>query len=301
MNHVKICVENKFIRKQIFDMQQYDYHIKPKGSAFDINFKEIWNYRDLLSMFVKRDVITVYKQTVLGPLWFILQPLLTTVIYVIVFGNIAKVSTDGIPMILFYLSGIVIWNYFSEAFNTTSKTFTENANIFGKVYFPRLIMPLSKIISGLIKFGIQLILFFIVYLWYIYSKNEVIKPNVTILLLPVYVMIMAGLGLGAGIIFTSLTTKYRDLSFLLAFGVQLLMYTTPVIYPISTLTPGSKIWLAIMANPLSPIVEGFKYAFLGKGYFSWFALGYSGAFTLILLTIGIIIFHRTERNFIDTV
>lgn len=282
-------------------MQQFDFHIRPKRHAFDINFREIWNYRDLLGMFVKRDVITVYKQTVLGPIWFVLQPILTTVIYMVVFGNIAKVSTDGVPMLLFYLSGIVIWNYFSEAFNTTSKTFTENSNIFGKVYFPRLIMPLSKILSGLIKFGIQLAFFLVIYAWYFFRSDTVVTPNATLLLLPVYVLIMAGLGLGAGIIFTSLTTKYRDLTFLLTFGVQLLMYATPVIYPVSTLTPGSEIWMAIMANPLTPIVEGFKYAFLGKGYFSWFALGYSAAFTTVLLIVGIVIFHQTERNFIDTV
>ena len=282
-------------------MEQYDLHIRPKRHAFDINFKEIWDYRDLLGMFVKRDVITVYKQTVLGPIWFVLQPILTTVIYIVVFGNIAKVSTDGIPMILFYLAGIVIWNYFSEAFNTTAKTFTENANIFGKVYFPRLIMPLSKVVSGLIKFGIQLLFFLVVFAWYLFTGNGVVTPNATLLLLPVYVLIMAGLGLGAGIIFTSLTTKYRDLTFLLTFGVQLLMYATPVIYPISTLTQGSKIWMAIMANPLTPLVEGFKYAFLGKGYFSWMALGYSAVFTIVLLVVGIVIFHRTERNFIDTV
>lgn len=282
-------------------MEQYDFHIRPKRHVFDINLKEIWEYRDLLLMFVKRDVITVYKQTILGPIWFILQPILTTIIYIVVFGKIAKLSTDGVPMILFYLSGIVIWNYFAEAFNTTSKTFTENANIFGKVYFPRLIMPLSKVLSGLIKFGIQISFFLIVYAWYYLSIDTVIKPNATLLLIPVYVLIMAGLGLGAGIIFTSLTTKYRDLTFLLVFGVQLLMYATPVIYPVSTMTPGSDLWLAIMANPLTPIVEGFKYAFLGKGFFSWLALGYSAVFTIVLLIAGIIIFHHTERNFIDTV
>lgn len=282
-------------------MEQYDFHIRPKRHVFDINLKEIWEYRDLLLMFVKRDVITVYKQTILGPIWFILQPILTTIIYIVVFGKIAKLSTDGVPMILFYLSGIVIWNYFAEAFNTTSKTFTENANIFGKVYFPRLIMPLSKVLSGLIKFGIQISFFLIVYAWYYLSIDTVIKPNATLLLIPVYVLITAGLGLGAGIIFTSLTTKYRDLTFLLVFGVQLLMYATPVIYPVSTMTPGSDLWLAIMANPLTPIVEGFKYAFLGKGFFSWLALGYSAVFTIVLLIAGIIIFHHTERNFIDTV
>ena len=281
--------------------EQFDLEIRPKRHAFDINFKEIWDYRDLLHMFVKRDVITVYKQTVLGPIWFVVQPILTTAIYIVVFGNIAKIPTDGVPMILFYLAGIVIWNYFSEAFNTTAKTFTENANIFGKVYFPRLIMPMSKVVSGLIKFGIQLAFFLAVYAYYIFTGSSAIAPNWTLLLLPVYVLIMAAMGLGAGIIFTSMTTKYRDLTFLLTFGVQLLMYATPVIYPISTLEQGSKLWMVIMANPLTPLVEGFKYAFLGQGYFSWLALGYSALFTAVLLIVGIVVFHRTERNFIDTV
>jgi len=279
----------------------FDIVIRPKRHAFDINFKEIWAYRDLLGMFVKRDVITVYKQTVLGPIWFVVQPLLTTAIYIVVFGKIAKISTDGVPMILFYLAGIVMWNYFSEMFNTTAKTFTENAHIFGKVYFPRLIMPMSKVASGLIKFGIQLAFFLIVYFYYLFSGNPTIEPNWTLLLLPVYVSIMATMGLGAGIIFTSMTTKYRDLTFLLSFGVQLLMYATPVIYPISTLEHGSILWTIIMANPLTPLVEGFKYAFLGQGYFSWLTLGYSILFTSVLLAVGIVIFHRTERNFIDTV
>jgi len=282
-------------------MTDYDLIIRPKRHAFDINFKEIWDYRDLLTMFVKRDIVTVYKQTVLGPIWFVVQPILTVAIYVLVFGNIAKLPTDGVPMILFYLAGVVMWNYFSEAFNTTAKTFTENANIFGKVYFPRLIMPMSKVVSGLIKFGIQLAFFLIVYAYFIITGNGSVTPNSTVLLLPVYIAIMAAMGLGAGIIFTSLTTKYRDLTFLLTFGVQLMMYATPVIYPLSTIAEGSKMRLLLLANPLTPLIEGFKYAFLGQGYFSWLALGYSAGFTTILLIIGIVVFHRTERNFIDTV
>ncbi len=283
-------------------MQDQDYNmiIRPKRHAFDIDFKEIWQYRDLLTMFVKRDVVTVYKQTILGPIWFIVQPILTTAIYIVVFGSIAKIPTDGVPMILFYLAGIVIWNYFAECFNSTSTTFTANAAIFGKVYFPRLIMPLSKVVSGLIKFAIQMGFFLVVYGYYLFTSNLVV-PNYTLLLLPLYILIMAAMGLGAGIIFTSLTTKYRDLTFLITFGVQLLMYATPVIYPISTLEKGSTLWTVIMANPLTPLVEGFKYAFLGQGYFSWFAIGYSALFTTILLIVGIVVFHRTERNFIDTV
>jgi lipopolysaccharide transport system permease protein len=281
-------------------MTDYDLIIRPKRHAFDINFKEIWGYRDLLSMFVKRDVVTVYKQTVLGPIWFIVQPILTTVIYMVVFGSIAKISTDGQPMALFYLSGIVIWNYFAECFNATSTTFTANAAIFGKVYFPRLIMPLSKVVSGIIKFLIQLAFFGAVYAYYLIKGDAAIAPNWTLALIPVYVLIMALMGMGAGILFTSLTTKYRDLTFLISFGVQLLMYATPVIYPMSTI-PDGKLKILIMANPLTPIVEGFKYAFLGAGEFSWFNLGYSALFTTILLVVGIVVFHRTERNFIDTV
>lgn len=282
-------------------MTDYDLIIRPRRHAFDIDLKEIWNYRDLLSMFVKRDVITVYKQTVLGPVWFFLQPIMTTVVYMVIFGNIAKISTDGVPMILFYLAGVVMWNYFSEAFNTTAKTFTENANIFGKVYFPRLIIPLSKVVSGLIKFGIQMTFFLVVYTYFLISGNQAVQPNFTLLLLPVYILIMAGLGLGSGIIFTSLTTKYRDLTFLLTFGVQLLMYATPVIYPLSSIAEESRMRTLILSNPLTPLVEGFKYAFLGQGYFSWLALLYSVLFTGILLMTGVVIFHRTERNFIDTV
>lgn len=281
-------------------MNDYDLIIRPKRNAFDINLKEIWQYRDLLFMFVKRDVITVYKQTVLGPIWFVIQPILTTLIYMVVFGNIAQISTDGMPMALFYLSGIVIWNYFAESFNQTSDTFAQNAAIFGKVYFPRLIMPMSKVVSGLIKFFIQLAFFLVIYAWYLIKGDAPIQPNWTIALLPVYVLIMAFMGMGTGILFTSLTTKYRDLKFLIQFGVQLLMYATPVIYPMSTI-PDGKMKILLMANPLSPIVEGFKYAFLGAGSFSWAALAYSAGFTAVMLIIGVVVFHKTERNFIDTV
>ena len=281
-------------------MQDYDLIIRPKRHAFDINFKEIWNYRDLLKMFVKRDIITVYKQTVLGPIWFIVQPILTTLIYMVVFGRIAQISTDGTPQALFYLSGITIWNYFAESFNTTADTFIQNANIFGKVYFPRLIMPISKVVSGLIKFAIQFGFFLIIYFYFIIKGTSSVNPNWTIALLPVYVALMAAYGLGAGIIFTSLTTKYRDLKFLLTFGVQLLMYASPVIYPVSTIPEGTMKTI-ILYNPFTPILEGFKYAFLGAGHFSWWSLGYSVVFAIVLLTIGIVVFHKTERNFIDTV
>lgn len=281
-------------------MKDYDLIIRPKRHAFDINFKEIWQYRDLLRMFVKRDIITVYKQTILGPIWFVVQPIMTTLIYMVVFGRIAQISTDGTPQILFYLAGITIWNYFSESFNTTAKTFTENANIFGKVYFPRLIMPFAKVTSGLIKFGIQFTFFMVVYAYYLFTQDGAVQPNWSIALLPVYILLMAMFGLGTGIIFTSWTTKYRDLTFLLTFGVQLLMYASPVIYPVSTIPEGTMRDILLL-NPFTPILEGFKYAFLGAGHFSWASLGYSATVATIILFLGIIIFHKTERNFIDTV
>jgi lipopolysaccharide transport system permease protein len=278
--------------------QDWDLVIRPKKNLLDIDFKAIWQYRDLLKMFVKRDVVTVYKQTILGPIWFILQPIMTTAIYILVFGRIANISTDGVPMILFYLSGIIVWNYFSECFNITARTFTENANIFGKVYFPRLIMPLAKITSGLIKFGIQFVLFLAVYLVYLF-ETDTVQPNLCLLLVPYLVLLMAMLGLGFGIIFTSLTTRYRDLNFLIVFGVQLLMYATPVIYPVSAIPSKYKIF--IMANPMTPILETFKHAFLGSGSMSWTGLAYATIFTFIVIVLGVIIFNKTEENFIDTV
>ena len=278
--------------------REWDLIIKPQSGLFTLNLQDLYRYKDLLFMFVKRDVITVYKQTILGPIWFIVQPILTTAIFMLVFGNIAGISTDGLPQPLFYLSGIVIWNYFAEVFNTTSKTFIENANIFGKVYFPRLILPLAKVVSGLIKFLIQFV-FFMVLFTYFYLKGSVIQPSIYILITPLLVLIMAGLGLGFGIIFTSLTTKYRDLVFLIQFGVQLLMYATPIIYPVSTVPEKYRVW--IMINPVSSIVESFRFAFLGTGDFSWMHLGYSFGFMICLLFAGILIFNRVERTFMDTV
>jgi lipopolysaccharide transport system permease protein len=279
--------------------ENWDLIIKPQSSLLDIPWRDIWRYRDLLYMFVKRDVITVYKQTILGPIWFVVQPILTTAIYIVVFGNIAQISTDGMPKVLFYLSGIVIWNYFAESFNQTATTFKTNAAIFGKVYFPRLISPIAKVASALIKFFIQFAFLMVVYFYFILSGNESIHPNMNILLIPLYVIMMAGLGLGFGIVFTSWTTKYRDLTFLVTFGVQLLMYATPVIYPVSTIPDKYKAF--ILANPMTSIVEGFKFALLGTGNFSWGNLGYSFAFMVVLLFAGVIIFNKTEKSFIDTV
>ena len=281
------------------EQESWDLVIKPHRGLLSLHLDDLWRYRDLLRMFVHRDIVTVYKQTVLGPVWFVIQPILTTAMYVLVFGRIANISSDGVPRVLFYLSGIVIWNYFSESFNKTSQTFRMNATIFGKVYFPRLIMPLSVVTSGLIKFFIQFGFFLAVLAYYILSGNEAIHPNWTIVLVPLYILLMGGLGLGFGLIFTSLTTKYRDLTFLITFGVQLLMYATPVIYPVSTIPEQYKAY--IMANPMTSILEGFKYAFLGAGQISLNGLLYSTGFTLTILFIGIVIFNRTEKSFIDTV
>ena len=278
--------------------EPWDTIIQPKQSLLDFQLAEVWRYRDLLSMFVRRDVVTVYKQTVLGPVWYVVQPVLMTAIYVLVFGRIANISTDGLPQVLFYLSGIVLWNYFSETFTMTSKTFKENESIFGKVYFPRIIMPMSKIVSGLIKFGIQFGFFLVIYLYFVLQGYDV-SPTAYLACLPFLIVLMAALSLGCGIIFTSLTSKYRDLNFLIQFGVQLLMYATPVIYPTSTIPEKYK--FIIMANPMTPIVESFRYALLGAGNFDLGHLGYSAGFALVLLIVGIIIFNKTEKTFMDTV
>jgi lipopolysaccharide transport system permease protein len=275
--------------------------IKPKGSPFTLNLKELWQYRDLLEMYIKREIVTFYKQTILGPIWFFIQPVFTTIVFMFVFGGLAGIPTDGIPQPLFYLSGITLWTYFSESLTRTSDTFISNQAIFGKVYFPRLIAPLSITITGLIKMFIQLGMFAIIYVW-LALKGTTVAPNVYALLFPVLILILAGLGLGFGIIISSMTTKYRDLKFLLGFAVQLWMYATPVIYPLSVMQGkyAKFMWL-IQANPVSSVMETFKYGFLGKGTFSWFALGYSFTFAAILLLIGILIFNKVERSFMDVV
>jgi lipopolysaccharide transport system permease protein len=278
--------------------QVWDIEIKAKPNFFQINLKEIWKYRDLLIMFIRRDFVTVYKQTILGPLWFFIQPILTTFTFVIIFGEIAQIKTGDIPQVLFYMSGVTIWNYFSDTLLTTSKTFTENASVFGKVYFPRIILPLSKVFSGLIKFLIQFLLFLVFFI-YFYLTTDNIHPNWTILLLPFYISIMAVLGLGLGIIFSSLTTKYRDLTFLISFGIQLLMYATPVIYPLSKIP--SKYLIYIQANPMTAIVERFRFSFLGTGDGSWTLLIYSATISVVIFCIGILLFNRVEKSFMDTV
>jgi lipopolysaccharide transport system permease protein len=271
--------------------------IEPKTKLLDLRLRELWRYRDLVTMFVRRDFVANYKQTILGPIWFFLQPLLTTLTYMLVFGRMAKFSTDGLPPMVFYLSGVTVWNYFSETLTKTATVFKDNAQMFGKVYFPRLTMPFSIVISNMVRFLIQFCLFFIVWCWYLF-RSDSIHPNLYILLTPVLIVLMGLLALGAGMIISAMTTKYKDLIFFLTFGVQLLMFATPVIYPLSTIHEYK--WI-IMANPISPIVETFRFAFLGTGSFSWNSLAYSAAVTLVILLLGTVVFNRVERSFTDTV
>jgi lipopolysaccharide transport system permease protein len=285
----------------VIKTEKWDLIIEPRASLFKLNLKELWQYRDLLEMYIKRDIVTFYKQTILGPIWFFIQPVFTTIVYMFVFGGLAGISTDGIPQPLFYLSGICLWNYFSESLNKTSDTFLSNQAIFGKVYFPRLIAPLTVTITGLIKMFIQLILFVAVYIYFLVNGTSV-SPNMYAFLFPVLILILAGLGLGFGIIISSMTTKYRDLKFLIAFAIQLWMYATPVIYPLSVMEgKWEKFMWLIQANPVTAVMETFKYGFLGQGTFSWLALGYSFLFMLIVLLAGIFIFNRVERSFMDVI
>ncbi len=272
--------------------------LRPKKSLFEVNLRELWQYRDLVALFVRRDFVAKYKQTILGPIWFVIQPLLTTLMFVVVFGNIAGIPTDGIPQVLFYMSGIVGWNYFATCLNDTSQTFLKNAAIFGKVYFPRLAMPLSIVISNLVSFVIQF-LFLLCFLLYFFLRGADISTSYEVLLIPFLVMMMAGLGLGFGIIISSLTTKYRDLTHLVSFGVSLWMYATPIIYPLSEIPERYR--LLVLANPMTPLVETFKTALLGVGTVNYHHLLYSLAFTMVLLAVGILIFNKVERTFMDTV
>ena len=277
---------------------EWTLEITPRSSLFALNLRNIWRYRDLLILFVKRDIVTFYKQTILGPLWFVIQPILTTFIFMVVFGKIAKLSTDGLPPVLFYLSGIVIWNYFSECIRATSGAFTANEDIFGKVYFPRVIVPLSTVIANLIRFGIQLALFSLILAYYV-AQGVVVDPSWWVLLFPLLIALVAGLSLGFGMIVSSLTTKYRDMTFLVTFGIQLLMYATPVIYPLSEAP--EKYRALILANPMSPIIEAFRYTVLGAGSFNGLSLAYSAGFTVVVLILGLLVFNRTEKTFMDVV
>lgn len=279
--------------------EEWDLIVKPKSSWFEFNFKEIWRYRDLLFMFVKRDIVSTYKQTILGPLWFFIQPILTALTFTIIFGNIANLSTDDKPKFLFYLAGTTCWNYFADCLNSTSGTFINNAGIFGKVYFPRLISPLSVVISSVLKFLIQFLLFIGVFI-VMYFNDANLQPNKLMLFIPFLVLLMGIMGLGLGIIVSSFTTKYRDLRFLISFGIQLFMYITPVILPLSQFKGIMK--KVVMANPMTPIIETFKAAFLGvpKDY-AINGLFYTTAFTIVVFCLAILIFNKVEKSFMDTV
>jgi lipopolysaccharide transport system permease protein len=272
--------------------------IRPRSGWFDLHLRDLWRYRDLVALFIRRDFVATYKQTILGPLWFIIQPVLTTLTFTLVFGSMARLPTDGLPKILFYLSGVTAWNYFAECLTLTSNTFVGNANLFGKVYFPRLAVPLSIVISNLIKFGIQFGLFLLFMLFFV-LKGSTVRPTPAILLLPILLLIMAALGLGSGIIVSALTTRYRDLRFLVQFGVQLLMYSTPIILPLSKL-PDKYRWV-MLCNPMTPVIETFRYAIVGSGTFSLRHLGMSAAAAILILASGILLFNRVEKTFMDTV
>ncbi|MFN7044593.1 MAG: ABC transporter permease [Flavobacterium sp.] len=277
--------------------EHWDSVIESKHSLFDINLKELWHYRDLLVLFVRRDFVTVYKQTILGPLWFFIQPLLTTITFTIIFGNVAQLSTDGAPKIIFYMAGITLWNYFSTCLTTVSGVFNANAGIFGKVYFPRLIMPLTIVISNLMKFGVQFLLF-IGFVGYFASQNQ-IQPNSWILLTPIIIVLMALISMGIGLILSSMTTKYKDLNQLIGFGVQLFMYATPVIYPSSSV-PQDYQWV-VELNPLVGLFDYMRYAYLGVGAFSISDLVYPSLFSIVILVLGVIVFNKTQKTFMDTV
>lgn len=279
--------------------EDWDLIIKPKNKWYQIDLAAIWQYKDLLMLLVRRDFVSVYKQTILGPIWFFIQPVITTITFTVIFGNLARISTDGMPPVLFYLAGITLWTYFADCLNKTSTTFIANAAVFGKVYFPRLVVPLSVLISNLVKLLIQFILFLAVWFYYLFKENSFTPHWELIWLLPILVLMMAGLGFGFGILISSLTTKYRDLTFLIGFGVQLMMYASPVVYPMSIVPDKYKFWL--MLNPVTSIIETFKYLFIGQGVFSWEALSYGFVFMLILIAIGIIVFNKVEKSFMDTV
>ena len=281
--------------------KNWDLIIQNKSSLFRLDLHEVWRYRDLLRMYVKRDIITFYKQTILGPMWFFIQPIMTTIMFMFVFGGIAGISTDGVPQAVFYLAGLVCWNYFADCLTKCSDTFNANQQIFGKVYFPRLIVPFSIVISNMVKMGIQLVLFLVVYAYYFIVLGT-FEINWTIVLFPVLLLMLASLGLGFGLVISSLTTKYRDLRFLITFGVQLWMYATPVIYPLSVMKQNypDKIWV-IVANPLTAIIETFKHGFTGVGVFEWNYLLYSFVMSIAVLLLGIIVFNRVQKNFMDVI
>lgn len=289
------------MEKKTFAENEWLYEIGPKNNVFSLNFKEVWQYRDLLMLFVKRDIVTVYKQTILGPLWYFIQPLFTAITFTIIFNNVAGIQTGQIPSFLFNLAGIVVWNYFTACLNETSDTFKKNASIFGKVYFPRVILPMSIVITNLVKLGIQLFIFVGFYLYYLTQGMEV-NIGWYVTFYPLLIVVMGLLGLGMGMIISSMVTKYRDLTFLVTFGVQLLMYVSAVMYPMALVK--EKLpqfgWL-IEYNPLAYIVETSRYLLLGEGSISLGGLLYTGLISIVIFLIGLVVFNRTEKNFIDTV
>ena len=288
------------MRKPLPD-RGWDIEITPENSLLSLKLKDVWQYRDLLMLLVKRDFVSFYKQTLLGPLWFFIQPLFTSLIFTFVFGNLAGISTDGLPQPLFYMAGITAWNYFADCLNKTSTVFKDNAALFGKVYFPRLIMPLSIVVSNMVRFAVQMLLFIMMIIYYRLSGAH-FSPSAYILLFPFMVVLMACSGLGLGMIISAMTTKYRDLAFLVTFGVQLLMYATTVIYPLSTALEKYPAWAWIIEyNPMTPVIEGFRYGFLGKGSFSWQSLGYCTLASVTIMFLGMIIFNKVEKTFVDTV
>ena len=292
--------------------QDWTMIIRPHHKLWSVDFKEFWRYRDLIVLFVKRNIVVQYKQTILGPLWYIIQPILTVIMNMVVFGGIAKMSTDGVPQALFYMAGNVCWFYFSDCLNQTSSTFTANQSMFGKVYFPRLVVPISTVLSNLLRFGIQVSLFVAIYLYFLCSGAPVhmgmiipaapvlVNILISILILLTMVVMLAGLGLGFGILVSSMTTKYRDLTILFTFIVQLWMYATPIVYPLS-MVHNPTLRTIILSNPMTSIIEAFKFITLGQGYFSWGALGYSFAFMSLLLLFGVVVFNKVQRSFMDTV
>lgn len=280
----------------------WDIVIKPRENNFSLNIGEIWKYRDLIKRYIHRDIVTAYKQTVLGPLWYIIQPLFTTITYMFLFGGIANIPTDGLPQPLFYMSGILLWNYFAECLGRAQGTFLSNAGVFSKVYFPRMVVPISGAISTMLKLAIQIATFIVMYLYYIYIKDVSIAPNIYILLVPLLILMIACFAIGTGIIISSMTTKYRDVGILIGFLVSLWMFITPIVYPLSVMSERYSEYKWIIAlNPLSPIVETFRFATMGTGEFSWASLCYSFGVTVVVMIAGMGVFNKVERNFIDVV
>jgi lipopolysaccharide transport system permease protein len=278
--------------------EDWDLVIEPQNNLFDLKLKEVWRYRDLLVLFVRRDIVSFYKQTILGPVWFFIQPIFTTLVFIFIFGNLAGLSTDGLPQPLFYLAGITSWNYFADCLNKTSTVFKDNSAIFGKVYFPRIVMPLSIVLSNLLRFGIQMLLFFTVLIYYVIT-GLTISVDFHLLLFPVFILAMAMQGLGLGMIVSALTTKYRDLAFLLTFGVQLLMYATTVIYPLSSLS--GKLYYLVALNPMTFVIEGIRKSLLGVGNLDGYTFAYTLISSFLILLFGLLIFNKVEKDFVDTI